>query len=178
MFWKRKKHISTAFKCVECGQVHSDWPALGFKSPYKYHNLTAEEKEIIGKLTTDFCEIHLEDQIDRFIRVTLTQKVNNTCEDLDYGLWVSLSEKSFLDYKTNFMNENHETGYFGWLCSHIPEYDNTLSIPCDVITKSGNQRPEIFPHESFDHPFVRDYYHGISQVEAGKRIERMLGKIM
>ena len=138
MFWKRKKHKSTTFKCVECGPVHSDWPALGFTSPAYYHGLTDDLKETIGKLTTDFCEIHHEDQIDRFIRVRLIQKVNDACEDLDYGLWVSLSEKNFLDYKTNFTNENHETGYFGWLCSRIPEYDNTLSIPCDVLTKSGN----------------------------------------
>ncbi len=176
MFWKRKKNKSTAFKCPECGQIHADWPALGFISPSNYHNLTAEEKETIGELTSDFCEIHYEDQTARFIRVTLTQKVLDSCEDLDYGLWVSLSEKSFLDYKTNFDAKNHETGYFGWLCSIIPEYDDTLSIPCDVITKNGNSRPEIFPHESFDHPFVRDYYNGISHAEAEERVQRMLKK--
>ncbi len=177
MFWKRKKNKSTEFKCTECGQIHSDWPALAFKSPSNYDF----ESDIKGakhwELDSDFCIIHHEDQIDRFIRVTLNQKVKDTCETLSYGLWVSLSEKSFKDYKENFNNSNHETGYFGWLCSSIPEYEDTFSIPCDVMTKSGNDRPEIFPHEDFDHPFVRDYYDGITKSEAEKRINEMIKNV-
>ncbi len=174
MFWKRKRNKPTNFKCPECGQAHSEWPALTFKSPSNYHNLSDQEKVKLGKLDSDFCEIHYQDQIDRFIRVTLTQKVNDACENLDYGLWVSLSEKSFSDYKTNFDSQNHEVCYFGWLCSTIPEYENTMSIPCDVITRKGNQRPEIFPHQDFDHPFVRDFYDGISKSEAENRINEMI----
>ena len=177
MFWKRNKNKPTEFKCTECGQSHPDWPALAFKSPANYDFLSDQEKSELGTLDTDFCEIHYDDQIDRFIRVTLTQKVNDTCENLEYGLWVSLSEKSYSDYKANFDNENHETGYFGWICSNIPEYGDTMSIPCDLKTKSGNGRPEIFPHQNFDHPFVRDYYNGITKVEAEKRINEMIKNV-
>ena len=177
MFWKRKKNKKTEFKCSECGKVHSEWPALAFKSPANYDFLSDKEKTELGKLESDFCEIHYEDQIDRFIRVTLTQKVKDACETLEYGLWVSLSEKSYLDYKENYNNPNHETGYFGWLCSNVPEYGDTSSIPCDVMTKSGNDRPEIFPHEDFDHPFVRDYYGGISKTEAENRINEMIKNV-
>lgn len=177
MFWNRKKNKSTEYKCSECGQMHIEWPALAFNSPANYHNLSDNEKSKIGKLDSDFCEIHYEDQIDRFIRVSLTQKVNEACEKLQYGLWVSLSEKSYKDYKENFNNPNHETGYFGWLCNNVAEYGNTSLIPCDVMTKSGNERPEIFPHKDFEHPFVRDYYKGISKTEAENRIERMLKNV-
>ncbi|WP_421810826.1 DUF2199 domain-containing protein [Flagellimonas sp.] len=177
MFWRKKKNKKTVFKCTECGQVHSEWPALAFKSPANYDYLSDHEKTELGKLDSDFCEIHYENQIDRFIRVTLKQKVNDACENLDYGLWISLSEKSFSDYAENFDNENHETGYFGWLCNNIPEYENTMSIPCDVITQTGNKRPEIFPHQDFDHPFVRDYYNGITKIEAEKRINEMMRKV-
>ena len=177
MFWKKKKAKSTDFKCPVCGQMHSEWPALTFKSPANYDFLSAQEKSELGRLDSDFCEIHYEDQIDRFIRVTLTQKVNDICENLDYGLWVSLSEKSYSDYQENFDSENHETSYFGWLCSNIPEYESTLSIPCDVITKTGNSRPEIFPHKDFDHPFVKDYYNGITKKEAEQRITKMMKNV-
>jgi len=177
MFWKKKKNKASEFKCSECGQIHSDWPALTFKSPANYDFLSDQEKAELGELDSDFCEIHYEDQTDRFIRVTLTQKVNDTCENLDYGLWVSLSEKSYSDYKSNFNNENHETVYFGWICSNIQEYENTMSIPCDVKTKSGNIRPEIFPHKEFEHPFVKDYYGGISKEEAENRINRMIKNV-
>jgi len=107
---------------------------------------------------------------------TLTQKLNDACETLEYGLWVSLSERSYEDYKENFNNQNHETGYFGWLCSNIPQYGETTSIPCDVVTKTGNSRPEIFPHQDFDYPFVKDYYQGISKQEAENRIQEMLNR--
>lgn len=176
LFWKKKKNTFPKFTCSECGQVHSDWPALAFASPANYDFLSDKEKSTLGKLSPDFCEIHYQDQIDRFIRVILIQKVNDACQDLDYGLWVSFSEKSYTDYRANFHNKNHEAGYFGWLCSNIPEYENTMSIPCNVITKTGNSRPEIFPHEDFDHPFVRDYYLGITKKEAENRIREMIKK--
>ena len=174
MFWKKKKSKPNEFKCSECGQIHSNWPALTFKSPANYDFLSDQEKSELGKLDSDFCEIHYKDQIDLFIRVTLTQKVNDACENLEYGLWVSLSEKSYSDYKANFHDEKHETRFFGWLCSNIPEYEDTMSIPCDVMTKTGNNRPEIFPHQDFDHRFVRDYYNGITKKEAENRINEMI----
>lgn len=174
MFWKKKKNKATEFKCAECGELHSEWPALVFNSPTNYHTLSENERSEIGKLDTDFCEIQYKDQIDKFIRVTLSQKVNDACETLEYGLWVSLSDKSYSDYQENFNNPNHETGYFGWLCNNIREYGVTTSIPCDVMTKRGNNRPEVFPHEDFDHLFVRDYYHGITKKEAENRINEMM----
>jgi hypothetical protein len=147
---------------------------LAFKAPANYSFLTDLEKTEQGKLDSDFCEIHYTDQIDRYIRGRLVQKLNDACECLEYGLWVSLSEKSYLDYQENYNNINHKTSYFGWLCSNIEEYGNTSSIPCDVVTSSGNDRPEIFPHDDFDHDFVRDYYGGISKLEAQKRINEMI----
>jgi len=166
------------FTCDCCGKVHEEWPALTYDSPSNYLELTNEERNTMAELTTDFCTIRHPDQTDRFIRVTLSQKVIDHCETLEYGLWVSLSEKSFKDYSENFHNENHETGYFGWLCNHIPEYENfTAGIPTNVYTKPGNQRPEIIPHDDFDHPFVHDYFNGITKSEAEQRIHSMLKRI-
>ncbi|NER12876.1 DUF2199 domain-containing protein [Leptobacterium flavescens] len=171
------KEEQLKYKCSECGQIHDDWPALGFRSPDPYEYLTEHQKSTIAELNPDFCEIRYEDQTDRFIRVVLFQKVNDHCEDLEYGVWVSLSEKSYNDYKSNFNNENHETGYFGWLCNSIPQYEEAAMIPTDVMTKKGNSRPEIFPHESSDHPLVKDYYDGITKEETERRIQGMLNTL-
>ena len=162
------------YTCSVCGENHNEWPALTFYSPASYNELTNEEKNLIGKLDSDFCTIKYEDQIDRFIRVVLKQNVNNSDQNLDYGLWVSLSEKSYSDYMENFNNDNHEEQYFGWLNSRIPEYENTMNIPTTVSTKRGNERPEIIPYEDFEHEFVKDYYNGISREEAEKRIHEMM----
>jgi hypothetical protein len=162
------------YTCSCCGKEHEEWPALAYISPTNYNILPAEDKQRIGELESDFCIIRHEDQTDRFIRCTLTQKVSDHCEDLEYGLWVSLSEKSFQDYTENFKNEHHETTYFGWLSNDLPDYTFNESIPTTVNTRKGNQRPEIVPHKDFDHPFVHDYYNGISKVEAERRIRAML----
>lgn len=162
------------YTCKNCGKEHAEWPALAFISPYHYHNLSDEEKEIKANFGEDYCIITHEDCTDFFIRCTLSQKVNDHCEDLDYGLWVSLSEKSYLDYQENFKNEHHVTQYFGWLCNSIPEYKDTLAIPTTVQTREGNLRPLIIPHSDFEHSFVKDYYQGISKEVAEKRIQDML----
>lgn len=162
------------FKCSCCSEIHEEWPALAFISPDNYNCLSEEDKKSIGYIDSDFCTINYNDQIGRFIRCTLIQKVNDHCEDLDYGLWVSLSEKSYVDYEKNFKKDSEEKGYFGWLCNDIIDYEFSESIPMDVITRNNGQRPELIPHKGFDHPFVKDYYNGISKKEAERRISNML----
>jgi hypothetical protein len=85
-----------------------------------------------------------------------------------------LSEKSFTDYSENYDNDLHETSYFGWLANDIRQYQFEESIPTTVHTQTGGLRPEIVPHDDFDHAFVKDYYNGITKLEAEKRIRAML----
>lgn len=164
------------YKCESCGKVHEDWPSLAYNEPSYYSMLDENEKKDKAKLSSDFCVIIDEKQTDRFIRGTLFQKVNDECQELHYGPWISLSEKSFEDYRDNYHNENHEVVYFGWLSNNLEGYTDTLSVPCDVVTKKGNARPEIIPHGSFDHELVVDYYNGISKTEAEFRIDSMIKK--
>lgn len=166
----------TKFLCTDCGKIHSNWPALAFKAPDYYASLPPEDKENFGKLGSDFCEIHYPDQIDRFIRVVLDQKVIDGCETLSYGLWVSLSEASYEDYSANFDNDQHEASYFGWLSNDIKAYESTLSIPM-TITTQGSQRPYAVPHQDFDHPFVQDFYQGINTIEVQRRVDEMLQNV-
>ncbi|RYJ41749.1 hypothetical protein NU09_2674 [Flavobacterium beibuense] len=169
-FPKRKRK----YKCPECGQYHQDWPALYYDAPINYSQLPVEDKERIASLDRDFCVIEYPDQTDRFIRVVLIQRVYDGCEDLHYGLWVSLSEKSFLDYKSHFDSNDYEAVYFGWISNILEGYDDTLSVPVDVVYNGGSNRPEIIPHKSYSHPFVEDYYNGIAKKEAQKRVNNIL----
>ncbi|GAA4273639.1 hypothetical protein GCM10022258_29330 [Aquimarina gracilis] len=132
------------------------------------------DKEKIAEINSDFCVIEYKEQTDRFIRVVLKQKVNDFPHTLEYGLWVSLSQDSFEDYILNFDNNNHKTSYFGWLSNDLPDYDNSEMIPMSVYTKKGNERPEIVPHQDFEHQFIKDFYRGISKKEAERRIHAML----
>ena len=168
---------TTKYICSVCGKEHEEFPALAFSSPTNYNVLSEEDKENIAELTDDFCVIKHRDQTDLFIRCILTQKVNNYCEDLQYGLWVSISEKSFQDYLDNYNNKEYETKYFGWLCNDLPDFVFEESIPTTVFTRTGGHRPEIVPHKDFDHPYVKDYFNGITKEEAERRITEMLETI-
>lgn len=165
------------YKCASCGRIHEEWPAIVFSAPYHYEILSNTEKENIGELTSDFCTIKYEQQTDRFIRVVLNQKIVAHKEVLQYGVWVSVSEKSFNEYRNNFMPTKYETGFFGYLMNRIPEYEETLLTKTDVIVSIGTNRPEIFPHQSqiIENNFVYDYYHGISIKEAEKRVQKIIG---
>ena len=169
----KRKSKKAEFRCSTCGEAHDELPALGFLSPFYYDTLNEKDKKEIADLSSDFCVITHKDQIDRFIRTTLTIPINEVCEDLDYGIWVSLSEKSFNEYKTEFKDNAEGKTYFGMISNEIPDYkESTLGLHVNVSTRSGGIRPELSIHK-IEHDLISDLENGISIKEAEKRIERM-----
>ncbi len=164
-------------KCEHCGESHDELPALAFNTPFYFAELTAAEKETIAEISNDFCIIRHADQTDRFIRTVMTVQINDACEDLDYGIWVSVSEKTFNEYKANFKKAPKETTYFGMICNEIPDYEaSTLGLYVNVNTQNGGIRPEIIPHQK-DHQLVRDWEDGITIEEAVNRVDKMTDAI-
>jgi hypothetical protein len=93
----------------------------------------------------------------------LFQKILGTEEVLDYGIWVSLSEKSFNDYIANFDEPDRKGVYFGWICNNLLGYDSTISIPSDVYLQSNGNRPVIIPtnpRSSICAGLLQWYYYG------------------
>ncbi len=161
--------------CATCGLEHEGRPSIAFESPYNYDMLNDDDKKSLAELSDDFCVIQHPEQTDRFVRAVLRQKVNDDCQTLDYGVWVSLSEESYKDYLANFNNENHQATYFGFLCNNLTGYEDTLSIKANVMLR-GRFRPEVTPHDDqMDSQFVRDYYNGIDNEEAEKRLREVMG---
>jgi hypothetical protein len=163
------------YKCSKCGQEHEGWPSIAFNSPDHYDKLSDDKKTSIAQLSDDFCMIKHPEQTDRFIRAVIHQKVKNDCRTLDYGVWVSLSEKNYKEYLDNYDNEGHEATYFGFLCNNLTGYEGTLSVRSNVVLR-GKIRPEVIPHDDqMDNDFVRDYYDGIDKDVAEERIKKVLG---
>jgi hypothetical protein len=106
--------------------------------------------------------------------VVLVQKVIGSCQNLDYGVWVSLSEKSFNEYVENYDNKKFEAGYFGWLSNYLPDYESTINIPINVFVNNSIGRPLIDPQQDYEHSFIEDFYNGITKEEAEKRINLVL----
>jgi len=161
--------------CPCCGEEKEDRPAIAYSAPYPYFSLSDEELED-SELSSDLCVIRYSDETCYFIRAVLVQKVNNDCQDLEYGVWVSLSEKSFENYVENYDDKAFDGGYFGWLANYLPDYEFSNSIPTDVVVNNKIGRPFIYPHESHEHPFVQDFYQGISKEEAERRVDFVLGR--
>ncbi|MBB1149497.1 DUF2199 domain-containing protein [Myroides sp. NP-2] len=165
------------FTCTDCGKEHESWPALAYPTPLSYAQLTDAEKEN-AEVTSDFCAIIQPDQTYYFIRVVLIQTVVDACQDLDYGVWVSVSEKSFKEYYENFDNKSFKATYFGWLNNHIAPYDfdTCIQIGTNVEVDNEKGRPFIYLHHKEGNELLNDFYQGITEKEALARINATLKK--
>lgn len=163
--------------CRKCGKIHAEWPSLEFCTPFYYCRLTKTQKEKHTELKPDFCVIRNHRQTDHYIRAIISQKVNDHCDTLEYGVWVLLSEESYEDYDQHFYDPDHKATYFGLLSNQIPGYPNTLSVRVTVHANRGMERPQIIPHQDqTSNSFVSDYYQGICSREVEQKINDILGK--
>ncbi len=168
------------FVCTCCGEEQDQYPAIAYKVPLYYANLSEEEKESIAEIDSDTCIVKEAEMTFRFVRGVLVQKVTDGCQDLEYGVWVSLSEQSFNDYILNANEDGYQATYFGWLNSLLPDYDfeEMENIKTKVITQGKGKRPliEIQKNEYMSSRLVADYHNGISEEEALLRIEKILNR--
>ncbi|MHA7099211.1 DUF2199 domain-containing protein [Roseivirga pacifica] len=171
MFWKRKKKTNNT--CEICGQEHESLPSIGFNEPHYYSILDDDEKREITEINPDFCIIKHDDQTDFFIRTFLRIDLNDACGCFDYGVWVSVSQKTFDEYHSEFNSADKAKSYFGRIANEIGDYDeSTLGIHVNVDTNLNGNRPELSPHES-THQLVQDWKAGISKREAENRINML-----
>ncbi|WP_289004212.1 DUF2199 domain-containing protein, partial [uncultured Kingella sp.] len=99
---------STTYTCTVCHETHEDLPALGFIVPDPYAELSAAERaQFQAECDDNFCIIRYPEQTDYFIRVVLDIPIIDHEETLEYGVWVSVSEASFNDYRAHF-DDDHE----------------------------------------------------------------------
>jgi len=65
----------------------------------------------------------------------MTILVNDACENLDYGVSVSLSEKNFNEYNDEFDNNVAGKTYFGMISNEILYYEESiLGIHVNIST--------------------------------------------
>ena len=164
------------YTCTQCGQTHDELPAIAFDAPQYYYILSIEDRrKFVKKLTSDLCILAYNNQTDYFIRTVLNQKITRHDDRLQYGVWVSVSETSFDDYTEHLDAEEHKGKYMGYLSTWIPGYATTTTgIVMRIQTTGNGHRPEIVPHQGQDHPFVHDYYNGISLEEAETRVKKAM----
>ena len=167
-----------AFKCSCCGEIHEGSPSFGFNAPDPYASLSEEQKSAMGKITDDFCSIEHSEGTDYFIRAVLEVPIQGVKVPFLWGVWVSLSEKSFRRYEETYRAPVQGEVFFGWVCNRISLYPYEQSRPSDVVIQVGGNRPKVVLHTgaSEDDPLVVDQVNGISVVKAQELAERAMHK--
>jgi hypothetical protein len=149
------------FICRTCGKYHPELPmdfAVDF--PYPYLAIPVEERSARCYLTSDVCVI---DAKEFFIRGCLEIPVADGPRPFVWGVWVSLSEKSFKRVVElwDYDGREKEQPFFGWLCTRLPLYPDTGLLKTNVHLRSANQRPSI-ELEQTDHPLAIEQRDGIT----------------
>ena len=154
------------FRCAECGEIHDlSELSLGFDAPLQWVGLTDGERSRSQK-SDDQCIIESAEGRGFYLRGTLDIPVRETDTQFCWGLWVSLSEASFIEVQENWENPARVSmgPYFGWLCNLIPGYPDTALLKTRVHNRPVGMRPsiELGPTE---HPLAIHQRRGIDREE-------------
>lgn len=151
------------FTCAECGQQHDLTSfSLAAHEPSQWHRLTDEEK-LDSELTRDQCVIKTADETAYFIAAVLEIPIAGTQLDFAWSVWVSLSEQSFSEVSEHWDDPQREAlgPHFGWLCTSLPGYPETLFLKTRVHQRAPGLRPTL-ELEATEHPLSVHQRDGMS----------------
>ncbi len=148
------------FRCHSCGEIHKGMPSFGADAPLSYYAVPEAERASRCDLGSDDCVI---DGKSFFVRGCLEIPVHGSHEPFVWGVWVSLSEQSFLEWLKVFGQEHRsDVGpFFGWLNAGLKPYPETMNLKTRVHLRDHGFRPTI-ELEPTDHPLALEQRNGIS----------------
>jgi len=161
-----------AFKCRKCSKIHEGSPSYGFDAPWHYSCLRVEEK-VNAELKSDTCVISHDEGVNRFIRAVLEVPIHGVDQPFMWGVWVSLSEKSFARYLDTWDDPDESDSYFGWFCNRLPYYEDTINLKTQVRPRRGGIRP-FLELERSGHLLAEHFLDGISVQQAQEIAETIV----
>lgn len=150
-----------SFKCAQCEELHEGMPNFFFSSPVYYECLDESEKAD-SELMDDTCVIRARGEIHFFAKVCLEIPVIGVSDSFVWGVWISLSSKS---YKSYTKRKNRAASYFGWLSNEVPFYPGCLEVKTIMHPREKGMLP-IIELEPTGHPLAIDHYKGMSMERA------------
>jgi hypothetical protein len=119
-----------------------------------------EDFEARVDLTADQCVV---DESNFFIRGHIQIPIDKHAEPLAFAVWTSLSKESFdqMSLRWDHGDRVSDGPYFGWLCTPIWIYPDTIHLPLSVRCRPPGQTP-LFTVENNDHPLAIDQQRGIT----------------
>jgi hypothetical protein len=161
-----------AFRCGTCHAVHEGIPSFGWDYPVQYLAVPESQRGQRCVLTPDTCAI---DDEHYFVRGCLDVPLIGRDDILSWGVWTSLSMKNFVRFQELLAEREraaHEP-FFGWLCSHVWIYPETLNLKTRVHLRDNGLRPYI-ELEPTEHPLAVEQRDGITVERVAEIYEKML----
>ena len=157
--------IPYKWTCSCCGKAYTGLPLdYGFLFPDYYLDwkggLSPEEVKQRCFVNEDICVV---DETYYFVRGVIELPVLGFANDsFRWGVWVSVSEKSFKEIIDLWDDPAGHGPYFGWLNTEITFYAKpTSSLKTNVHLKNNKHRPSI-ELQPTDHPLALEQRHGIT----------------
>lgn len=169
----KREDSTKGFICKVCGQFHADLPMdFGVDAPAPYYAIPEIEREARCELTSDVCMIDSEYFL---IRGCLEIPVLDGPRPFVWGVWASLSEQNFKRAGEMWETPGRESEppYFGWLCTSLPLYPETLHLKTHVHTRPVGQRPFV-ELEPTEHPLAVEQRNGITMDRVREIAEALL----
>jgi hypothetical protein len=134
--------------------------SFALEAPDPWFAVPEGEREARGVLGSDQCII---DGREFYIRGCLELPVRGQDAPFVWGVWVSVSERSFktIDDLWEATQRDHMPPMFGWLCNGIRLYPETRALKTNVHLRNNGIRPFI-ELEPTDHPLAVEQREGIT----------------
>lgn len=161
--------------CSRCGELHSLTDiSLSADSPLQWDLLSDIEREQ-SELTSGQCVIESSEGRHFFVRACFDVPLIGSGQTFTWGVWVSLSESSFLEMAEHWTDPARMNlgPYFGWLCTKIPEYPDTMFLKTMVHQRPVGTRPAV-EVEPTDHPLSIHQRQGIAPEEMQRIVESVV----
>lgn len=161
------------FQCGDCGTWHDELPLdVGFDEPLYVSELDDDQRARWVTGTGDFRELVQDDVRHYFIRGVIEIPIVGTDEVFCYGVWSSLSEKSYAAALVAHQNNESAGPFFGWLSNRLPSYPDTLNLKMKVhLRRDIRSALELEPT---DHPLAVEQRNGM----AVHRVEQIISTVM
>jgi hypothetical protein len=160
------------FTCATCGEIHLGMPSFGAEAPLSYFDIPENTRKTRCVLESDSCVI---DNTSYFVYGLIEIPVHGEEDAFAWGVWVSLSESSFQQWRDCFHSKNRSQigPFFGWLNAWLSPYPRTVNLKARIHLRDDGVRPYI-ELEPTDHPLAIEQRLGISV----ERVAEIYAQIM
>jgi hypothetical protein len=160
------------YRCRDCDEIHRGLPAWHFDAPLQMLGVPPAERTTRVALSQDDCVI---DGEQFYLKGLLEIPVHGVAEPFVWGVWLSVSEESYVRYTELFDDVQRSAGesFFGWLCNRLPGYSDTQLLKTHLHVREYPMRPWV-ELEPTDHPLAVDQREGLPKVRALAMAQRLL----